>query len=262
MALQRLKTPTDAHAPALYPVGVAEFELPGHVVSQRRDGRREVLLHRSLALITPDKVEIKSARGTVVLPLIMLAIVAAMGTWMALSVGAINFWLMVGMLFFCLIAAPIAVMSLVSALVGADVVVDRAKGSATWQQGYLGMGIGTKELVPFAKIDHLEVTIEGDQPDRWREETDAIRQFALVLVKRSGKRLTLAQVPVPAYGQTDGMDRTLAVGNAIAAITGAEIRLPDGWELVEVDLETGEPAAHAPAPEPKNAPVHRRRKRG
>ena len=60
------------------------------------------------------------------------------------------------------------------------------------------MGVGTRELVPFAKIAHLEITIEGDAPDRWREERDTLRQFALVLVKESGKRLTLTQVPVPA----------------------------------------------------------------
>ena len=52
---------------------------------------------------------------------------------------------------------------------GADVVIDGRKGSATWQQGYLGMGVGTRELVPFPKIDHLAITIEGDTPDRWRE---------------------------------------------------------------------------------------------
>ena len=220
---------------------MAEFELPGHVVDVRRDGRREVLLHRSLALISADKVEIKAARGTVILPLVGLLFVAAAGAWIASTKGTLNFWLMVGLLLFCLLAAPISVMSLVSSIVGADVIVDRKKGSATWQQGYLGMGIGTRELVPFAKIDHLEVTIDGDKPDRWRDESDALRQFALILVKSSGKRLTLAQVPVPTYGQVDGMDRTLAVANAVASITGAPVTLPEGWELVEVDIATGKP---------------------
>jgi hypothetical protein len=139
-------------------------------------------------------------------------------------------------------------MALIGALVGADVVIDAKKGSATWQQGYLGMGIGTKELVPFEKIDHIEVTIEGDQPDRWHEETDDLRQFAVVLVKKSGKRLHLANVPVPAYGQADGMDRALAVANAMAELTGSTVTIPDGWELVEIDTETGEPVpASAPA---------------
>jgi hypothetical protein len=65
-------------------------------------------------------------------------------------------------------------------------------------------------------------------------------------VKKSGKRLTLAQVPVPAYGQADGMDRTLAVGQAVAALTGVEVRLPEGWAMVEIDTETGEPVERKP----------------
>jgi hypothetical protein len=218
---------------------MTEIQLPGHVVTRRRDGRDVVLLHRSMAVIAPGRIEIKSARGAFFLPLFGLAL--AIGAGLLIFNGGLPLWALVLLLFFCLGAVPVSVMGLVGSIAGADVVIDAAKGSATWQQGYLGMGIGTKELVPFAKIDHLEVTIEGDEPDRWREETDALRQFALVLVKQSGKRLTLAQVPVPAYGQTDGMDRTLAVGHAVAALTGTEVRLPAGWELVEVDAGTGQP---------------------
>ncbi|MGH2608951.1 MAG: hypothetical protein ACRDHF_07640, partial [Tepidiformaceae bacterium] len=62
--------------------------------------------------------------------------------------------------------------------------------------------------------------------------------------------LTCAQVPVPAYGQADGMDRTLAVGNAIAELTGSTVAIPEGWELVEIDTETGERVAPAEQREP------------
>ena len=154
-----------------------------------------------------------------------------------MEAGNLPFGLLVGLLLFAILAFPISVMALVTAVMGADVVVDGRKGSATWQQGYLGMGVGTRELVPFAKIAHLEITIEGDTPDRWREETDTLRQFALVMVKESGKRLTLTQVPVPAGDQTDGMDRTLAVATAVADLTGAEVQLPEGWQLVELSEE-------------------------
>ena len=213
---------------------MVDAALPSHVAARRRDGRYEVLLHRSVALIGADKVEIRSARSTVLLPALGVALGGAAGALIAIEGGDLPFGLLVGLLLFALLAFPISVMALVTAIMGADVVIDGRKGAATWQQGYLGMGVGTRELVPFAKIDHLAITIEGDAPDRWREETDALRQFALTLVKQSGKRLTLAQVPVPAGDQTDGMDRTLAVANAIAGLTGAEVKLPDGWELVEL----------------------------
>ena len=216
---------------------MVDAALPSHVAARRRDGRYEVLLHRSLALIGEDKVEIRSARSTVVLPALGVALGAGAGALIAIEAGDLAFPLLVGLLLFALLAFPISVMALVTAVIGADVVIDRRKGSATWQQGYLGMGVGTRELVPFAKIDHLAITIEGDAPDRWREEQDVLRQFALVLVKQSGKRLTLTQVPVPAGDQTDGMDRTLAVATAIGNVTGAEVVLPEGWELVELPEE-------------------------
>lgn len=233
-------------------------DLPGHVVIQRRDGKREILLHRAMAVIGDDKIEIKSARGTVILPLLGLLFCGAAGWFMADRGQGMPFWLLVTLLLLCLILVPFSMMSLISAVVGADVVIDRKKGSATWQQGYLGMGIGTKELVPFPKIDHLEVNIEGDQPDRWKGQVDDLRQFALVLVKQSGKRLTLAQVPVPAYGQADGMDRTLAVGQAVANLVGTTITLPEGWELVEIDTDTGEPVTPA-ATTGRNTRRHRGR---
>lgn len=227
---------------------MADFSLPRHVVTERRDGRREIVLHRSMAVISPERIEIKAARSTVVLPVIGLALAGAAIYWMAV-VGGLPFWALVAMLLFCMAVVPLSVMSLISSIAGADVIIDAKKQSATWQQGYLGMGIGTKELVPFWKIANIEVTIEGDQPDRWRDQPDSLRQFALVLVKESGKRLTLAQVPVPAGDQEDGMDRILAVGQAIGGLTEKPVALPEGWELIEVDDETLEPVA-TPA-EPK-----------
>lgn len=215
-------------------------DLPNHVVEQRRDGRRYILLHRSLAVLGGEKVEIKRARSTIILPLIGLALSAGAGGVLVSRGGGLGLWVLVVLLLFCLLVVPTSVMGLVSSFVGASVVIDRSKGSVTWQQGALGMGIGARDVVPFERIDHLEVTIEGDQPDRWQGETDSLRQFALVLVKDNAKRLEIARVPVPPSAQADGMDRTLALANAIAEIAGTTVHIPEGWELVTIDTETGE----------------------
>lgn len=234
-----------------------EYDIPEHVAIHRRDGRVEILLHRSMAVIGPEKIEIKAARSTIILPAVCLLIAVAIGWFIAGKGFTLPLWLLVTLLLVCMALVPLSVMSLIGAVAGSDVVIDASKGSATWQQGYLGMGIGTKELVPFAKVAHLEVTIEGDQPDRWHDETDDLRQFALVLVKQSGKRLTLSQLPVPAYGQADGMDRTLAVGQAVAKLIGSKVTLPEGWELIEIDTATGEAI---PPPARKKAKLHGRRR--
>ncbi|GBD24176.1 hypothetical protein HRbin29_01850 [bacterium HR29] len=231
--------------------------LPAHVAERRRDGRIEVLLHRSVALISPERIEVKSARSTVWLPLLGIAATAAATYYLIVAGLSLPFWALVTALLLLLLLFPVSVMGLIGALVGADVVADARKGSVTFQQGFLGMGIGTKELVPFAKVAHLEIVVEGDTPDRWRGHTDDLRQFTLLLVKTSGKRLSIATVPVPAFGQLDGMDRTLAVGQALAALIGTEVRIPEGWELVEVDAETGEPL-----PRPQRRSRRRTRSRG
>ena len=232
-----------------------EYDVPEHVAIHRRDGRTEVLLHRSMAVLGVEKIEIRSARGTVILPLIGLLVALGAGWYIAREGFTLPLWALIALLLFCMILVPFSAMSLISSVVGADVVVDARKGSATWQQGYLGMGIGTKELVPFTRIDHFEITVEGDEADRWHDQTDDLRQFALVLVKDNGKRLTLAQVPVPAYGQADGMDRTLAVGQAVAKLVGSKVTIPEGWEMVEIDTATGEQVK-------KSATAAKRKSRG
>lgn len=223
---------------------MVDMDLPGHVVIHRRDGRREILLHRSMAIIAPERIEIKSARGTIILPLLGLLIAAGVIALLALGSFDLPLWALMVILLVLLFLFPVCVMALIGAIVGSDVIIDAKKGSATWQQGYLGLGIGTKELVPFGKIDHLEVLIEGAEADRWHDNTDDLRQFSLELVKTSGKRLILSNVPVPAYGQADGMDRTLAVGHAVAALVGSTVTIPEGWEMVEIDTDTGEPIEH------------------
>lgn len=226
---------------------MVDAPIPGHVFTKRRDGKREILLHRSVAVVGERKIEIKAARSAMYVPLVVLLVCGGLLAWVATADSA-PLWALISVLLFSLLAVPGSVMGLVGSIVGADVIVDADKGSATWQQGYLGMGIGTRELVPFAKIDYLQVTVEGEEADRWRDNRDDVRQFALTLVKKSGKRLTLAQIPVPVNAQEDGMDRALAVGHAVAALTGAEVRIPDGWELMEVDSDTLEPVTAPPGP--------------
>src|SRR3990172_4355495 len=55
------------------------------------------------------------------------------------------------------ILGPLSAMAFVHSVLGACVVIDARKQSVTFQQGVLGLGLGTVELVPFWKIDRLEV---------------------------------------------------------------------------------------------------------
>jgi len=44
------------------------------------------------------------------------------------------------------------------------------------------------------------------------------------------------------------MDRTLAVGQAAAKLVGSKVTIPEGWEMVEIDTETGQPVERPARP--------------
>src|SRR3989304_1703830 len=54
-----------------------------------------------------------------------------------------------------LVLGPFSAMALVHSLLGAYVIIDAKKQSATFQQGVLGLGLGTVELAPFWEIERL-----------------------------------------------------------------------------------------------------------
>jgi hypothetical protein len=122
---------------------------------------------------------------------------------------------------------PLAAMGLVYSLIGAHVIVDRRKGSVTFQQGWIGLGLGTRELVPFEKIDHiaLEETTLGEVESPWLAPVD-VRVWDIVLVKRSEKRLSIGMVVIPAEPDLtpEGLTRARQAAGAIAALVGKPLR--------------------------------------
>jgi hypothetical protein len=117
---------------------------------------------------------------------------------------------------------PLSGMGLVYSAVGAHIVVDRAKQSAVWQQGVPGMGVGTRELVPFWKIERLEV--EETAPRDHRGLPQDVAQFEVTLLKTSG-RLRVGAVTVPRSLASDGLERARLVAEAIAGMAEKPVQV-------------------------------------
>jgi hypothetical protein len=122
-----------------------------------------------------------------------------------------------------LILVPFSGMGFVYSIYGANVVVNRQKQTAVWQQGLFGMGVGTEELVPFAKIERLQLEKIGGSPRRG-PGSDFV-QYDLSVLKKSGKTLALGQVTVPPAYANEGLSRIREVGDAVSAMTGAPLSL-------------------------------------
>lgn len=198
--------------------------------------KRIVYLDRRVAFLEPDRINVRPALAAAVFPLLWLVLGLACAAGIILFLDTLPFWLVGVMLVVAVVSIPLAGIGLVYAIGGANVVFDKAKGSGVWQQGFLGMGVGTTELVPFAKIAEIRIEETTGDP-KWRREGvfgDAVQdqrqdvaQFEIVLVKVSGKRLKVGDVVVARSMVREGLAEAREVAEAIAAMTERPLYAPE-----------------------------------
>lgn len=196
---------------------------------QNESPPRRIDLHRRVARIWPDRIEVKPSRGAVVVPAVGLAIGVLSFIGAVMLTGAVPFPLTVLFLLVALLAIPLAGVGFVYAAFGADIVVDRKKQSVVYQQGFLGMGVGTQELVPFWKvkaIELIETTARG--PD---EAPESVAQYEIGILKTSGRRLRVGAVTYARPMAEDARAHAMELAQALADMTGAPVTEPRPEEL-------------------------------
>lgn len=188
--------------------------------------RRIVYLNRRVAFIEPDRINVRPALAAALFPLLWFVLGVAAFAALILWLDRMPFGLAAFLLIVAVVSIPLAGIGFVYAVAGANVVFERQKQSGVWQQGFLGMGVGTTELVPFWKIDHL--LIEDTTPDRkWRGQQQDVVQFEIVLVKQSGKRLKVGDLVVARSLVREGLAEVRDVAEAIAQMTGKPLVAPE-----------------------------------
>ncbi len=189
---------------------------------------RTLYLHRRVATIRPDRIEIRPPRSAVIVPLLGVALTAGLLALLATSVDSLPFWLMGVLLLFAVLLLPLSGLSLVYALLGANIIADRGGRNVSLKQRFLGLGIGTNELIPFWKIRELLVEDESRAIARAGGAIPAeqIAQWQLVLVKKSGTRHVLASVSAARRHEEQSLQQIFEVAEAFAALTAAPIRGP------------------------------------
>ncbi len=178
--------------------------------------QREIDMHRRVCVVKPDVIDIRPARSAAVAPAIgfMLGVFAfvAVLLWLESLPFALALLLMGG----AILLVPFSGMGFVYSIYGANVVVNGEKRTVIWQQGLLGMGVGTEELVPFEKIERIEIEEIGGSVD-----PDGVHDFAqyeVRLLKKSGRTLQIGQVNVRGDMLDDGLRRARLVGEAVSRL--------------------------------------------
>jgi hypothetical protein len=185
---------------------------------------RRIPLDRRVCVIREGRIDLRPERGAIVGPLIGLVIGAGLFVAIGLFANDLPALALMAMLIPGIIIAPFSAMGLVYSLVGASVVIEAAKQSVRFQQGLLGLGIGTAELVPFWKVDRFELEdFETGEESRAGPRTPVdIRGWDIILVKQSGKRLWVAQVLTASAPDLvdEAFARAHEAAEVMAAMTG------------------------------------------
>jgi len=189
---------------------------------------QRIPLDRRICTIGEDKIAIRPSRGAIALPLTVVVVSIGCFVLVGLTIDLLPLVALALLLIPCVIAFPLGAMALMYSLAGAHVIIDRRKQSATFQQGVLGLGLGTQEVVPFGKIDHLAVEEAslGEEQSRELAVPMELRAWDVVLVKTNGKRLSIGMAIGAAEEglAEEALARARQVAEAVASLVARPLR--------------------------------------
>ncbi|MEZ4553420.1 MAG: hypothetical protein R3B59_05875 [Dehalococcoidia bacterium] len=178
-------------------------------------------LQRTVAVVRPDSIAVRPSRGQLLGPVIELGLALGAVAAIVLWLNALPLWVLMLLLLVSLILGPVSVLGIVYNAIGSSFLMERKKQSARWQQGFLGMGIGTVDFVPFRRIKHIEVTSDYDDELASGEVQDIV-QWDVVMVKDNDKRLTVGSVAAARALADLGAERANRLADRVAAMAGVE----------------------------------------
>lgn len=182
--------------------------------------RRTIPLHRAYASITPDVIAIRPSRRDIVGPIVQAGL-AALAVWALVAfMNSLPLWVLGALLLFAIVAGPTAMLGVVYQIAGSAFLMERAKGTCRWQQGFLGLGLGTQELVPFGRIKRIEVG--GDFEDELRSgDLQDVVHWEVRVVKDNDRVLAVGVAVAARPLADEALERANDLGAALAEMSGA-----------------------------------------
>lgn len=210
-------------------------------------GRRTIPLHRAYASITPDVIAIRPSRRDIIGPVVQAGL-AVIAVWVLVAfINSLPLWVLGVLLLFAIVAGPTAMLGIVYQIAGSAFLMERPKGTCRWQQGFLGLGLGTQELVPFGRIKRIEVSGDFEEELRSGDLQDVV-QWEVRVVKDNDRVLPVGVVVAARPLADEALDRANDLGAALAEMSGAPFTpavLP-AWAFEDDDEPEGDDPAVAP----------------
>jgi hypothetical protein len=196
------------------------------------DSVRELYIDRRVVTVKPERIDIHPARSLIVIPLLTLALGIAIFPAIFFLDNVFSLEVRLALTFAAIVIVPISGMGLVYSIGGAHMVIDREKQSAVLQQGFLGMGVGTQELIPFWKFE--EILVHELTPHDYRGHQEDFAQYEITIVKVSGKHVPVGTVTVARADEEAGLGHAREVANVIAEMAQTRVNTRRRAEETEV----------------------------
>ena len=183
-------------------------------------------LQRNVAIVRADSIQVRPARAQLLAPVIEIGLALGAVALISQFLDSLPIALLALLLGLATLLGPIGVVSLVFGIVGSHVIADSAKQSVRWQQGFLGLGIGTMDVVPFSRIDHFRVTGDYDEELTAGGRQDIV-QWDVQLVKDNERVLDIGTVPAARPLADVALERANRLATAFADLCGVEAKLAE-----------------------------------
>ena len=184
--------------------------------------RRTIPLHRAYASISPTQIAIRPSRSSVLVPIVEAAI-AILAVWALVAfMNVLELWVLMVLLLVAIVAGPTAMLGFVYQVAGSAFLMEREKGTCRWQQGFLGLGLGTQELVPFGRIKRIEVGSDFADELPGGDLQDVVR-WEVRVVKDNDRVLVVAVVTTARSLAEEALGRANDLGGALAEMSGAPL---------------------------------------
>lgn len=195
-----------------------------------------IALTRAYAVIKPDSIVIKPSRSSLWGPAVQALLTVGAALVIARWINSLPLWLLMLLLLFIILAGPTAILGLVYNMLGSAFLMERKKGTCRWQQGFLGLGLGTRELVPFPRIDHIEVGGDFEDELGSGDLQDVVR-WEVRLVKDNGRVLEVASITTARPLADEALERANALADALGRMCDKPANLGEipEWALEEYE---------------------------
>lgn len=154
--------------------------------------KTSVPLFKSYATISATEVVIRPSRRTLLVPVFQAVITIAAVITLINGLAELPLWISMILLIIIVIFGPTAILGTVYGIVGSNFVMEKNKGTSRLQQRYLGLGIGTQEMIPFDRIK--SVTVEGNfMEEHASGDLQDITEWEVFLIKDNERKISVCK---------------------------------------------------------------------